>query len=119
MYAGVPRTPLHRLAHHAHTARAHVGIFLGAVCLVGAALPRWPLRAALVGAVAARAVAVWRGFGARVEGRERKEAGGGGEEEGEEWREDARCVWSVLRGEEEREILRVCGGGGEGVFKEE
>ena len=35
----------------------------------------------------------------------------------EEWREDARCVWRVLRGEEEREILRACGG--EVVAKEE
>ena len=38
-------------------------------------------------------------------------------EESEEWREDARCVWSVLRGEEEREILRACGG--EALVKEE
>jgi head-tail adaptor len=38
-------------------------------------------------------------------------------EETEEWREDARCVWSVLRGEEEREILRACGG--EAMVKEE
>ena len=26
-------------------------------------------------------------------------------EESEEWREDARCVWRVLRGEEGREIF--------------
>ena len=67
---------------------------------------------ALVGAVAARAVAVWRGFEERVEARRGEDV-----EEVEEWREDARCVWRVLRGEEEREILRACGG--EVVVKEE
>lgn len=36
--------------------------------------------------------------------------GKGDKAEIEEWREDARCVWRVLRGEEEREILRACGG---------
>ncbi|KAI9453279.1 hypothetical protein F5148DRAFT_1233654 [Russula earlei] len=113
MYTGPPRTPLHRLAHHAHTAHAHLGIFLGAVCLVGAALPLWSLRVALVGAVAARTVIVWRGFGARVAERRGK----GAVEEVEEWHEDARCVWRVLRGEEEREILRACGD--EGMVKEE
>jgi hypothetical protein len=75
-YAGPPRTPLRRLAHHAHTARAHVGIFAGAVGLVGAALPRWSLRAVLVGAVAARAVVVWRGFAVSVELEEREERAG-------------------------------------------
>jgi hypothetical protein len=110
MYAGPPRTPLHRLAHHAHTARAHLGIFLGVLCLIVAAIPRWHLRIVLLGAVVARAVVVWHGFGARV----LKERKG---EETEEWREDARCVWSVLRGEEEREILRACGG--EALVKDE
>ncbi|KAF8496252.1 hypothetical protein F5888DRAFT_1907481 [Russula emetica] len=102
MYAGPPRTPLHRLAHHAHTARAHLGIFLGVLCLIVTTIPNWYLRFVLLGAVVARAVVVWHGFGTRVL-QERK----GGEEE---WREDARCVWRVLRGEEEREILRACGG---------
>jgi len=111
MYAGPPRTPLHRLAHHAHTARAHLGIFLGVLCLIAAALPSWRLRVVLLGAVVARAVVVWRGFGARVL-LERKG------EETEEWREDARCVWRVLRGEEEREILRACGGR-EALLKQE
>ena len=119
MYAGPWRTPLHRLAHHAHTARAHVGIFLGAVSLAAAVLPSWPLRAAFVGALGVRAVVVWRGFGAHVkesEGlRDRGEVGSvGGAEGREEWREDARCVWRVLRGEEEFEILRACGGEGKG-----
>jgi hypothetical protein len=111
MYAGPPRTALHRLAHHAHTARAHLGIFLGVLCLIAATIPTWHLRVVLLGAVVARAVVVWHGFGARVLHEERK----GGE--AEEWREDARCVWRVLRGEEEREILRACGG--EVMVKEE
>jgi len=124
MYAGPWRTPLHRLAHHAHTARAHVGIFLGAVGLAAAALPSWPLRAAFVGTLGARAAVVWRGFGAQVKASEERggEVGSGGlggaareGREGEEWREDARCVWRVLRGEEEREILRACGGEGGAV----
>ncbi len=110
MYAGPPRTPLHRLAHHAHTARAHLGIFLGVLSLLAAALPSWRLRILLLGAVVVRAVVVWRGFGARLL-LERKG------EEAEEWREDARCVWRVLRGEEEWEVLRACGG--EAVMKEE
>lgn len=38
-------------------------------------------------------------------------------EKPEEWREDARCVWRVLHGEEEREILRACGS--EAMVKEE
>jgi hypothetical protein len=102
IYAEPPRTPLHRLAHHAHTAHAHVGIFVGILCLAAAALPAWPLRFGLVGVVAMRAAVIWRGFEAQVEER--------GEEPDGEWRDDARCVWRVLRGEEEREILRVCGG---------
>ncbi|KAF8463547.1 hypothetical protein DFH94DRAFT_786580 [Russula ochroleuca] len=113
IYAGSPRTPLHRLAHHAHTARAHLGIFLGVLSLLAAALPSWRLRVVLVGAVVARAVVVWRGFGARMLLLERRR----GEDVEEEWREDARCVWRVLRGEEEREILRACGG--EGMLKVE
>lgn len=116
LYAGSPRTPLHRLAHHAHTARAHLGIFLGVLVLVTATLPSWRLRAVLVGAVVARAVVVWRGFGARVLLLERR--GNDKETEAEEWREDARCVWRVLRGEEESEILRACGGG-DGMMKVE
>lgn len=115
LYAGPPRTALHRLAHHAHTARAHLGIFLGVLCLVAAAIPSWRLRVVLLGAVAARAVVIWRGFGARVVRLERSKDESGEVEE--EWREDARCVWRVLRGEEEREILRACGG--EAVAKEE
>ncbi len=108
MYAGRPRTPLHRLAHHAHTARAHLGIFLGVLSLITAALPNWPLRVVLLGAVVARAVVVWQGFGARMlMGRRRED--NDEDEETEEWQEDARCVWSVLRGEEEREVLRACG----------
>jgi hypothetical protein len=131
-YAGPWRTPLHRLAHHAHTARAHVGIFLGAVGLAAAVLPSWPLRAAFVGALGARAAVVWRGFAARVrewelELEESGEEGRGGEvgsvggkdlEGREEWREDARCVWRVLRGEEECEILRACGGEGGAAVRE-
>jgi len=109
MYAEPPRSPLHRLAHHAHTAHAHVGIFVGVLCLVAGALPSWPLRVALVGAVAVRAVVIWRGFEAQVEEH--------GEESEEGWRADARCVWRVLRGEEEREILRAWGVGG--VAKDE
>ena len=109
MYAEPPRTPLHRLAHHAHTAHAHVGIFVGVLCLVASALPSWLLRVALVGAVAVRAIVIWRRFQVQVEEH--------GEESEEEWREDARCVWRVLRGEEEKEILRACGGGG--VVKDE
>jgi hypothetical protein len=108
MYAGPWPTPLHRLAHHAHTAHAHIGIFLGTVSVAAMALPSWSFRAALVGALAARTVAVWRGFGTRV-GEQRTFAGREGEKGNEDWREDARCVWRVLRGEEEREILRVCG----------
>ena len=118
MYAGPWHTPLHRLAHHAHTARAHVGIFLGAVSLAAAALPSWPLRAAFVGALCARAAVVWRGFGAHVKESEGRDGEGGsarGAEGREEWREDARCVWRVLRGEEEYEILRACGGEGGAV----
>lgn len=127
MYAGPPRTPLHRLAHHAHTARAHLGIFLGVLCLAAARIPSgsgWHLGAFLLGAVIARAAFVWYGFGAQVLRRELERKGEGasegeGGEEEEEWRDDARCVWRVLRGEEEREILRVCGGGGATVMKEE
>lgn len=126
MYAGPPRTPLHRLAHHAHTARAHLGIFLGVLCLVAARIPSssWNLGAFLLGAVVARAAFVWYGFGARVLRRELERKGacegeGEEEEEEEEWWDDARCVWRVLRGEEEREILRACGGGGATVMKEE
>ncbi|KAI9432618.1 hypothetical protein F5148DRAFT_136128 [Russula earlei] len=68
------RTPLPRLAHHARTPRAHLGIFLRAVCLVGVALSRWAFRVALIGAVAAHAVIVWRGFRAcpRAGRRERR-----------------------------------------------
>jgi hypothetical protein len=58
------------------------------------------LRVVLLGAVVARAVVVWHGSGARV----LQELTG---EESEKWREDARCVWRVLRGEEE---LRACSG---------
>ena len=115
MYAGPPRTALHRLAHHAHTARAHLGIFLGVLCLIAATMPNWYLRVFLLGAVIARAAVVWHGFGARVIREERK--GGEGSSEEEEWRDDARCVWRVLRGEEEREILRACGS--EAMVKEE
>lgn len=111
MYAGPPRTPLHRLAHHAHTARAHLGIFLGVLCLIAATIPSWHLRVVLLGTVIARAVFVWHGFAAGVLQEERKG------EESEEWHEDARCVWRVLRGEEEREILWACGG--EAKVKEE
>ncbi len=119
-YAGPWPTPLHRLAHHAHTARAHVGIFIGAVGLAAAALPSWPLRAAFVAVLVARAAAVWRGFGALVGERAgwvEGEEGRAGTAGGEEWHEDARCVWRVLRGEEEREILRACGGSG-GVVRD-
>ena len=117
MYAGRPRTPLHRLAHHAHTARAHLGIFLGVLCLVvGTTIPTWRLRVVLLGAVIVRAVSVWYGFGKRVQERHGKAEAEA--DETEEWREDARCVWSVLRGEEEREILRVCGAR-EAMVKEE
>jgi hypothetical protein len=82
-------------------------------------LPSWSLRAAFVAALGARAVFVWRGFAAQVkkEEEEEREGRGGGGKVGsarEEWQEDARCVWRVLRGEEEREILRACRGG-EGV----
>ena len=111
LYAAPPRTPLHRLAYHAHTAREHVGIFAAAVCLAAAGLPGWPARVALLGTVGARAAVVVWGLQAQIEGRKEVEGSG------EEWREDARCVWRVLCGEEEREILRVCAGGG--VVKEE
>ena len=111
LYAAPPRTPLHRLAYHAHTAREHVGIFAAAVCLATAALPGWPLRVALLGAVGARAAVVVWGLQAQIEGR------GEVDRPDEEWREDARCVWRVLRGEEEREILRACADGG--ALKEE
>jgi hypothetical protein len=114
MYAGPPRTPVHRLAHHAHTARAHLGIFLGVLCLIAASIPSWHLRVVLLGAVVARAVVVWHGFGARLLQERSK-----GKEEPEEWREDARCVWRVLRGEEEREILRACGAEASSMVKEE
>ncbi|KAH8986451.1 hypothetical protein EDB92DRAFT_2116395 [Lactarius akahatsu] len=111
LYAAVPPTPLHRLAYHAHTAGPHVCIFAAAVCLAAAALPGWLFRAALLGAVGVRAAVVARGFKGQIEGR------GDAEGPSEEWREDARCVWRVLRGEEEREILRACAGGG--AVKEE
>ena len=111
LYAEPPRTPLHRLAYHAHTARAHVCIFAAALCLVAAALPGWLLRVVLVGAVGVRAAVVVRGLKAQVEER------GGAKGPNEEWFEDARCVWRVLRGEEEREIMRACAGGG--AVKEE
>jgi hypothetical protein len=111
LYAAPPRTPLGRLAYHAQTAREHVGIFAGAVCLAAAALPGWPLRFALLGAVGVRAVVVVRGIEARIERR------GDVKGPGEEWREDARCVWRVLCGEEEREIQRACASGG--AVKEE
>jgi len=52
------------------------------------------------------------------EERRAKEGAGVGVEGVEEWREDARCVWRVLCGEEEKEILRACRGG-EYVVKEE
>lgn len=106
LYAEPPRTPLHRLAHHAHTAPAHVCIFGAALFLVAAALPGWLLRAAFLGAVGVRAAMVVHGIEAQVE--ERGDVGG----QSEEWREDARCVWRVLCGEEEREIRRACAGGG-------
>jgi len=111
LYAPPPPTPLHRLAHHAHTARPHVCIFAAALCLAAAALPGWLPRAALVAAVGARAAVVWCGFAAQIERRGRAEG------PSEEWREDARCVWRVLCGEEEKEILRASAGGG--VVKEE
>jgi len=111
LYAAPPRTPLHRLAYHAHTSGAHVGIFAAALFLVAAALPGWLLRAALLGVVGVRVAVVVRGFKAQFEGREEAEG------PSEEWREDARCVWRVLRGEEEREIQRACAGGG--AVKEE
>jgi hypothetical protein len=125
IYAGAPRTPLHRLAHHAHTAHAHLGIFIGVVVLLAAALPSWRTRVVLLGGVVARAVVVWKGFEAevlRLEMEMERRRGRAGEvpevvDGEEEWREDARCVWRVLRGEEEREILRACGG--EGLLKEE
>ncbi|KAI9512438.1 hypothetical protein F5148DRAFT_1365363 [Russula earlei] len=82
---GPPRTPLPRLAHHAHTACAHLGFFLGAVCLVGAALPHWSFHVAVIGAMAAHAVIVWRGVRACV-------AEHGGQDAVEEWHKDARCV---------------------------
>ncbi|KAI9457470.1 hypothetical protein BJY52DRAFT_500803 [Lactarius psammicola] len=111
LYAAPPRTPLHRLAYHAHTARPHVCIFVAALFFAAAALPGWLLRAGLLGAVGVRAAVVARGFEAQIEGR------GDAEGPSEEWREDARCVWRVLRGEEEQEILRACAGGG--AVKEE
>jgi hypothetical protein len=122
MYAEPPRTPLHRLAHHAHTARAHVGIFVGVLSLIAIALPTWSLRFALVGAVMARAAVVWYGFEARANNDVVVEKRGEGPVSVEaEWREDVRCVWRVLRGEEEMEILRSYGGGGggDGVTKDE
>ncbi|KAH9020805.1 hypothetical protein EDB85DRAFT_2002946 [Lactarius pseudohatsudake] len=111
LYAPPPPTPLHRLAYHAHTAGPHVCIFAAVVCLAAAALPGWLFRAALLGAVGVRAAVVARGFEEQIKGREDAEG------PSEEWREDARCVWRVLRGEEEREILRACAGGG--AVKEE
>ncbi|KAI9434584.1 hypothetical protein H4582DRAFT_2060024 [Lactarius indigo] len=111
LYALPPPTPLHRLAYHAHTAGPHVCIFAAALCLVAVALPGWLFRAAFLGAVGVRAAVVARGFKKQVEVR------GDAEGPSEEWREDARCAWRVLRGEEEREILRACAGGG--AVKEE
>ena len=50
------------------------------------------------------------GLQAQIEGREEVEG------PGEESREDARCVWMGLYGEEEWKIMRACAGG---VVKEE
>ena len=58
----------------------------------------------LLGVVGARTAVVVLGYKAQFEGRE-------AEGLSEEWREDARCVWRVLCGEEEREIQRACAGG--------
>ena len=108
MYAELPCTPLHRLAHHAHTAHAHVSIFVGILCLVASALSSWPLHVAGSLVPWLHAIVIWRGFEVQVEEH--------GEESEEEWREDARCVWRVLR-REEKVVLRACGGGG--VVKDE
>lgn len=56
IYAGSPRTLLHRLAHHTYSARAHLCIFPDVLSLL-AALPNWRLRVVLVGAVITSAVA--------------------------------------------------------------
>ena len=81
MYAELPRTPLHHLTHHVHTTHAHVGIFVGILCLVASTLSSWLLRIALVGAMAVCAVVIWHGFEVQVEEH--------GEELEEEWCEDA------------------------------
>jgi hypothetical protein len=103
IYAGPPCTPLHRLAHHAHTVRPsrHLPRHpLPLLCLIAATISSWHLYIVLL---VTRAVVIWHGFGVWVL-QERKG------EELEEWHEDARWVWRVLCGEEEREILRACGG---------
>lgn len=106
LYSAPPSTSLlHPLAYHSHIARKHVLIFAAAVCLAAPELPGWLLPVALLCAVGARAALVLWGFEAETEGCGRVEGTGG------EWHEDARCVWRVLCGEGEREILRVCAGG--------
>lgn len=104
LYAPPPPTPLHRLAYHAHTAPAHVCIFAAALCLAVAALPGLLPRAMLLGGVGVRAAIVAWGHDELIDGHRDAEGAS------EEWREDARCVRRVLRGEEESEILRACGG---------
>jgi hypothetical protein len=47
-------------SHTMRTLRAHLGIFLGVLALLAAALPSWHLRTVLGGAVFARAVVIWR-----------------------------------------------------------
>ncbi|KAF8269614.1 hypothetical protein EI94DRAFT_1724859 [Lactarius quietus] len=79
------------------------------LCLVAAALPGWLLRAALLGAVGVPAAGVVRGFKAQFEGC--REAEG----PSEEWCEDARCMWRVLRGAGDPEGVGWWGSGEGGV----
>ncbi|KAF8488599.1 hypothetical protein F5888DRAFT_1893305 [Russula emetica] len=44
-------------AHHPHTARARLSIFLGVLCLITTTIPSWHLRVVLLGTVVAHAVA--------------------------------------------------------------
>jgi len=99
---------VHRSTVHAtplpRTPRTHrAPISASSSASFASSLPPSPadmFRVALLGVVVTRAVVVWHGFGVRVF-QERKD------EELEEWREDARCVWRVLRGERKR-IMRAC-----------
>ncbi|KAI9453894.1 hypothetical protein F5148DRAFT_454410 [Russula earlei] len=104
---GPPRMPLPRLAHRALTISAPLGIFLGAVCLVGAALPRWSFHVAL----SPRCDCLARIQGVR--GRARRAGCRRG------MAQRCTCVWRVpvLWGAEDEEVLRACGD--EGMVKEE